>query len=388
MMRQTERHAHAGRGLWDSPWPWLAGSAAGSLIAAVWLLWLGDFATPLRVILLFISLLACGAAIVIRPGSPAVLGAATGIGVLGWLSVDPWDSARFLMVFLTALAAAASLVMLLPRVLRRVVVSGLIVCHFVAILSTVFSVPPAPWLASTLWAYAARPYLEFMYLNNAYHFYSPDPGPPNLLWFRLEYADGSRRWYKMPNAREHSTSVNYQRRLSLTEWTQHPKATDPREMAVRQHLRHSVADKYPFHPGLPEAVQFREPNANSKRVLQNYARFVAQTNPGGDASQVVVRIRVYRVVHDILDARLLAEGEDPLDLWTYRPYYQGEYDANGNLLNPVDPLLYWMVPIIKRDDRINFSPPDLSALRTLSDPVRDRTYQVYDYFWIHAGDYW
>ena len=26
-----------------------------------------------------------------------------------------------------------------------------------------------------------------MYLNNAYHFYSPDPGPATYVWFRIFY---------------------------------------------------------------------------------------------------------------------------------------------------------------------------------------------------------
>ena len=43
-----------------------------------------------------------------------------------------------------------------------------------------------------------RHYLLFTYMNNAYHFYSPDPGPPTLLYrrvllgFRLDRGEANR----------------------------------------------------------------------------------------------------------------------------------------------------------------------------------------------------
>ena len=58
-----------------------------------------------------------------------------------------------------------------------------------------------------IWTRIFRPYLEFMYLNNAYHFYAPDPSTSSYLWFRVIFtddADGKEygRWYKVPQLDE------------------------------------------------------------------------------------------------------------------------------------------------------------------------------------------
>ena len=379
---------------WNEPFVWLATGAAGAWLALGGLAVFGPEGAALRVGLVFLSLLAAGWGIVLRPSSPAVLAAAAGVGLFSWLALAPWegrevpwDSARYLVAFLTGVTVAAAVLFLLPRVVRRVAVSLVIVFHFLGILSAVFSVPPAPWLATNLWAYVFRPYLEFMYLNNAYHFYSPDPGPPNLLWFRLEYEDGSLRWYKMPNREDYPTAVNYQRRLSMTESAHHAMVTPADAMLRRQQRRASVEGKYPAHPTVPVAAQFREPNTFAKKMIQNYTRHVAQVHsaPHPGAPGKVVKVRLYRVIHEILEARALANGDHPLDLYTYRPYYQGEFDAEGNLLNPNDPMLYWLVPIIRKDDRLGWVQGDPAALVRVS--AGGREYEVYDYLKVHAGNY-
>src|SRR5207253_4479160 len=108
---------------------------------------------------------------------------------------------------------------LLPRVVQRTIVSLMIVLHFVGILSAVSSVPPTPPLMNWAWIYVYRPYLQFMYLNNAYHFYSPEPGPGILVWFHVRYDDGSSDWYKIPDRSQNPLTLEYQRRLSLAEST-------------------------------------------------------------------------------------------------------------------------------------------------------------------------
>jgi hypothetical protein len=56
---------------------------------------------------------------------------------------------------------------------------------------------------------------------------------------------------------------------------------------------------------------------------------------------------------------------------TYRPYFMGEFDAHGNLVDPQEDLLYWMLPIIPR------SPvPD--------DPNDPFKKEYYDYMSVHA----
>lgn len=383
----NDRESGEQRGLWallDNPYPWLTAGAGGVAVALAWVA-LGEAGAAVRVVVLVLGLLATGAGVAIRPASPIVLGSAAAVGLLGSVVLQPWDSARLMLLFLSGLALASAGLMLLPVLVRRAIVGVLIVFHFLGILSAVFSVPPAPWLATNAWAYVFRPYLEFMYLNNAYHFYSPDPGPPNLLWFRLEYEDGSKRWYKMPNREDYPTSVNYQRGLSMTESTHYATVTDPGSLRRRQQLREAYTAKIPLHPLVPDALQFREPNVMSKLMIQDYARFVAQAAPLPPGPGKVKRVRLYRVTHDILEGRSLALGADPLDRHLYRPYYQGEFDAEGTLLDPNDPMLYWLVPIIKKDERTGWVAPHPESLERVT--ARDRTYEVYDYLKVHAGAY-
>src|SRR5262249_39244000 len=75
----------------------------------------------------------------------------------------------------------------LPQVGRRIVFRAFLLVHCLGILIAVMSPPPPSWLSLGVWTRLFRPYLQFMYLNNAYHFYAPDPGPAYLIWFRLEY---------------------------------------------------------------------------------------------------------------------------------------------------------------------------------------------------------
>ena len=39
-----------------------------------------------------------------------------------------------------------------------------------------------------------RPYLNLLYMTNAYHFYSPDPGTSSVMWFAVYYDDGTFDW--------------------------------------------------------------------------------------------------------------------------------------------------------------------------------------------------
>src|SRR5262249_34883324 len=78
----------------------------------------------------------------------------------------------------------------------------------------------------------SHPYLEFMYLNNAYHFYSPEPGAATHFWMRVYYDTGTKNefgapklegiWVKIPDLDEQgqrgsAVGLEYYRSLSLTE---------------------------------------------------------------------------------------------------------------------------------------------------------------------------
>src|SRR5689334_2808836 len=120
-------------------------------------------------------------------------------------SSEEWDTFRMVLGAFVGIGLAGAVLVLLPQLARRVVILVLVVFHFGGILTAVFSVAPPSgvnnWLAGALWTNVYRPYLQFMYLNNAYHFYSPEPGPATQLWFRVSYDPASKvppRWFQFP----------------------------------------------------------------------------------------------------------------------------------------------------------------------------------------------
>src|SRR5262249_10578817 len=79
--------------------------------------------------------------------------------------------------------------------------------------------------------------------------------------------------------------------------------------------------------------------------LPSYVRHVANMSemrhPEG---REIESIRVYRVIHRILYPQFL-QVKGPYDPTTYEPYFLGDFDTSGKLVDPGDPLLYWMIPI-------------------------------------------
>lgn len=308
-----------------------------------------------------------------------------------------WDSAGLLLQVMFWVGLAAALLILLPQLARRLTLVVLVIFHFGGMLSAVLSVAPpnsAPsWLVSKLWVRVYRPYLQFMYLNNAYHFYSPEPGPPCLLWFKVEYEDGTSQWVTVPDQGDSPTRLNFQRRLALTESTNllNPQSA---EFLMRLKARRDAADFGPlriplYHKELPEnmqmqeAFQYREPMPYSKLMVSSYARHVAHAYPhkGGVA---VKKVKVYRVVHNIPNAPLLLHlherGLGITDPTQYSPYFQGDFDSEGRLLNEQDPYLYWLIPIL----RVPADAPQQSPVRPgVEAPVSDK---LLDYLSVHAGD--
>jgi hypothetical protein len=321
-----------------------------------------------------------------RPRALVLALAALAAGLASQVVPDTWDSAQLLLRVSAAVAAVAALVTLLPRTVGRVVVSLLLVFHLGGLVTAVTSVPPpggpAPWLVTQLWTRCYRPYLQFLYLNNAYHFYSPEPGPANLLWFCVSYDDGSSRWVKVPDRKRDAQdplALEYYRRLALTESTNQLEpvqvvpamAAGRRTLAGRELGLPSPDELALYLPGVP---QFRAPGDTSRRLLQNYARYMAAHHPHADPGVGAHGVKVYRVVHTMPAPADFAAGRSPLDPTLYLPYYQGEFDREGNLKDPGDPFLYWLLPILRIDVAPGFGGTAPSAT-----PV------VRDYVAIHAG---
>lgn len=196
-----------------------------------------------------------------------------------------------------------------PRLVRWLV-SLLILGHFFTIGSAVTSVPPAPEPAVRARNFS-RAYLHFMYLTNAYRFFAPDPGPAQILWFRIQHEDGTVRWVEFPQRDRHWVRMPYQRGLCIP-------------MTLYRHVNPNAES-----PG--HSVQFA--------CSASHARFVARAyaTPGNP----VRYIQIYILNHGMLAPQEVRQGIKPADLRLYEPgsptgpvspVYLGSYEADGALM--------------------------------------------------------
>ena len=359
-----------------NPWPLLVSGLVTIAIGALLSSLFKDAAPWLIVLLVSVGAVATAGAVVTRYRSALIWGLAAlgaSVGSVGFKEIG-WDSAQLLFIVLMVAAGVGALLALLPTTVRWIAISALIVLHFGGILTAVCSAAPGTWLAGTLWNFFYRPHLQFMYLNNAYHFYSPEPGPAVLMWFCIYYepnADGSLnwRWVKVPDfddqghpfrpdGRRLWPNTEYTRRLSLAESINFPEFQDDSgfPLALRQQRRFQAASLFriPTRPDVAIELQYRPHSKISQRWIEAYARHVARNYRHKEKPELAVRsVKVYRVIHQIANAREFAEGWDPYDPMTYAPYYEGEYEPDGspkdNLLaedGMPDPFLHWLIPII------------------------------------------
>lgn len=373
-----------------------AGAALGGVAAVVGLaLDLSGHGGPgpmstLRLVLVAAGLLTAGAALATRgslPGAWLVGAAAAG---LAWPGLPPhWDSARLVAGVMTVVALAGAGLAALPRNVRLSVLSVAILYHFGGIFCATTWPDPTPWPTQQIGTRVYLPYLMFTYLRNAYHFYSPEPGPASLLYCLVKYeipetdpatgrpltnADGSPKvryeheWLKIPNRGEHlkdPLALTYYRRLSLTEQVSQtipdyitPASFEKMDVYVRREK--AARGEYPNYPRIPiapddvepRAMQYRMPRPDVTRyLLPSYARHVLKANsrPGREA----VTVKIYRLEHRVLPVSSFAAGTSPYHPLTYRAYFLGEFylDAatdRGELLDPQDPMLYWLVPVLPK----------------------------------------
>jgi uncharacterized membrane protein HdeD (DUF308 family) len=261
-----------------------------------------------------------------RAESAGLLAASAFVCLLAFLSMEQsWDSGRIFLGTLIGLALVGSGIVLLPRAGRRVVAVLLLLFHFGGIVTSVTAVPPrgesAPWFSMVLWTYVYRHYLTFAYLTNAYHFYSPDPGPPTLLWFHVEYADGKARWIKIPNRADSPVGLYHQRMLAACESSYNPimgfppmdeSQIDNMEKKFNRKFLLLPGDRYELSDtslsklskaGVPEAVLKKlEPIKNQDFVTKEL--FVAELEKLLDKEELadyqasVVRLALHNLRHD------------------------------------------------------------------------------------------
>jgi hypothetical protein len=111
-------------------------------------------------------------------------------------------------------------------------------------------------------------------------------------------------------------------------------------------------------------------------MIPAYARHIAaeysdirKGKNGQPVQYTVTSVKMFRVEHRVISPNQLLTHENsaevdakrlnpklnitprveggytPYHPSLYSPYYLGEYDPSGSLVNPRDPLLYWLVPI-------------------------------------------
>jgi len=384
------------RGLWP-PRPWhILFAGLGVTVVGLLATLLGEACVGLRFVLFLAGLTTGGSAIAMRlrragwafeermetAGMLAVAAFAALVALFDYMNVDTaWDSMTMALVAVIVAALAGVVLVLLPTTARMIVVGVLIVAHFCGILTAAVAVDPpnasAPWVARMAHQYVFRPYLEFMYLNNAYHFYSPDPGPPALLWFHVKYQNGKVKWVKIPHRDDDPVPIHHVRLLSITESTS-VLGPIPADIPVIEDIKGNrikwgnifdieVAPDYI----MPLSQQEQEAQSYSQKMMESYVRHIAWANPTlGDGPNGVKSIKVYRLRHNIIMPPAVAAGRDPRDRSLYTAYYQGEYDKDGNQLFPdvytkdgkevpydepgaklverKDPFRFWYMPVYYR----------------------------------------
>jgi hypothetical protein len=289
--------------------------------------------------------------------------------------------------------ASLAVAQAVPARLRPAGATAALVFHFGAILSATTWPTPTPWITQQAMVRAFAPYLRAVYLSNAYHFYSPEPGPASLLHILVRYerddpAGGKPttvdEWVVFPARDQHMKDplgLAYYRRLSLTEAASQALAdsatadTFNREEAQKARIQVAVGGyTRPGPDGKPEQVQIPtappafEPPAGQYRVpdpmvtrnlLPSYARHLAHTLTGPRAEDGkpvnyrVANVKIYRLEHRVVPPENFVgtRGRTPLDPFhpvTYRAYFLGDYAPDGTLVNPRDPLLYWLIPVLPK----------------------------------------
>lgn len=409
----------------------------------------GGFLTFLRMVLMVGGLLAAGLGVWWRLASAdandfeeqsktgILVALASGSVLSAWVALPAdADSLHMAALVLWVVSLVAVPLILLPCLARRILLSMFVLFHFGGVLTAVTAVQlpnnaPIPWLPTVIWNNVYRNYLTFGYLNNAYHFYSPEPGPPTLVWFQVVFEDGSTYWKRIVRREDYPTRQQYQRMLSLTESTNQPGMTSPGKFQVLLRRRLEFTQPAPPlkenssepTPTIPMAEmitpqdQYREPSDLTKMYLQSYAAYMCRTTKHPDKPDLKVKsVRIYRLTHMIINAAQMESGLSPTDPTLFWAYFFGEYEykPENKFKNPPepvavlkgspymedprfkgniqwveampdtttrvfedkarDPLLYWMLPIFRKPKL------GMEGSQNLAD------YDLIDCLSIHSGD--
>jgi hypothetical protein len=172
-----------------------------------------------------------------------------------------------------------------------------------------------------------RPYLKFMWLDNAYRFYAPEPGATEVIWFYLRYQDGSARWYQVPRREDFTLRMPFQRYMSVA-----LHATMKTESKV-----------VPFKEDASAlTVALRENRPKLKYVLdstgliyfQSYVRHVARKHAAHPATHApLAAVDVYRVTYELRGPFDVRQNIDMYDPRLVTVHAFGSFDPGGTLID-------------------------------------------------------
>ncbi len=335
---------------------------------------ISDSLSTIRLLLVAAGCLTAGSAISMRPMLPLawLMGAVT--FALAWPGLPAhWDSARLVVAVGSGVCLGAVLLSALPRSWRCSILSVMAMWHFGGIFCATTWPDPTPWTTRQIGTNMYLPYLMFMYLRNAYHFYSPNPGPASHLFALVKSVNtktGETRhhWMTLPKRStqmKDPLGLTYFRRLSITEQASQTAPApilsfEANDITRRRQRVAGGIGGYSNYPKIPiapdefeaQSGQYRMPQPTiSRYLLPSYANFILKSEAEGDWKPVSVKL--YRLEHRVMPTFYFVKGGDMNNPTTFRPYYLGEFAENPatdkvELVDPQDPMLYWYVPILPK----------------------------------------
>jgi hypothetical protein len=373
MVQDHAANAAAEEGsVWLRPWRVLLIGLGAVVVGSGLMAYDGTVVTPMRLLLMVAGLIAGGWAVQRRlttagddlderVESAGLVAVYSFSGLVGFLGMaDAWFSGRIFFGFFIAGTILGSLLLLLPRLWRRLVATLLILVHFGGIVVATTCIPAtngqSPWLPTMLYVKFYRPYLSGLYLTNAYHFYAPDPGASTLVWICIQYDDDQHtcRWLKMPNRTDSETPLHYQREMGMCEATSVPSLEmqmlmqNPGEFQERYRHRVEVGEllHIPLRNDRMPQGQYYAPDDYSKAIMSSMARHAWRFYPHPTNPAIAVKsVKIYRLSYTIIMPPALLQGQDPLSDDLKLPFFMGDYDSEGRLTNAEDPFLNWVVPM-------------------------------------------
>jgi hypothetical protein len=87
-------------------------------------------------------------------------------------------------------------------------------------------------------------------------------------------------------------------------------------------------------------------------MVSCYARYVARhwPHPDDNPDVTVKTVKVYRLIHRIITPQEVNGGMNAKDEIFDLPYFMGEFNPQGEMIDPKDPFLYFLLPITREPE--------------------------------------